>query len=288
MGGMGNQMFQYAIGRQLALKHNTELKLDLSFLLDRTPIPNFVFRDYDLSIFNINADIASNEDIKKIIGSNKYTQRLTRTFNKVLPIKNRNYFVEPHFHYTHDVLMLSKDVYTEGYWQSYKYFQDIEEAIRKEFTFKKDILPSSLNLVNKIKLCNSICLNVRRADFVENSYHGTTNISYYDEALSILEKSLGRDLEIFIFSDDIQWCKENLKFDYPITIVNYEHKGEKFGNYLQLMTSCKHFIIPNSSFAWWAAYLSNYKEKIIVAPKKWFNDEKNNTSDLMPQDWIRI
>lgn len=284
MGGMGNQMFQYAFGRSLSLKKGVTLKLDLNFLLDRTPKKNFVFRDYDLTIFNCKPQILIEEDKKSFFGcfimSNKY-------FNKLLPLKKRKFYTESHFEYDTNVHKLNEDIYLEGYWQSYKYFSEFESTIRKDFSFKNKFNVEEEVINQKILSTNSVCINVRRADFLINSFHGVCNEEYFYEGLNYINNSES-ELNVFVFSDDIEWCKNNLNFEFPTNFINHEYAGEKFQSYLQLMTNCKHFIIPNSSFGWWAAWLANFSKKIVVAPKKWFSDSNINTKDLIPDDWIRI
>ena len=130
-------------------------------------------------------------------------------------------------------------------------------------------------------------MNVRRGDFVNNDFHGTMGLDYYLKSLDVLNSKLDAELKIFVFSDDIEWCIDNLKFDYATEFIGHSYKGVKFSSYLYLMQACKYFIIPNSSFAWWAAFLSDYSNKIVIAPKNWFNNDLN-TSDLIPDSWIRI
>lgn len=284
MGGMGNQMFQYAFGRSLSLKKGISLKLDLGFLLDRTPKKNFVFRDYDLPIFNCNPQILSEEDKKSFFGNfimaNKY-------INKLLPVKNRRFYTEKHFQYDPNVLKLNDDIYLEGYWQSYKYFSEFESTIRKDFSFNHKLNEEEEVINQKILSTNSVCVNVRRTDFIVNSFHGVCNVDYFKKGLGYISKSES-ELNIFVFSDDIEWCKENLDFEFPTNFIEHKYAGKKFQSYLQLMTNCNHFVIPNSSFGWWAAWLANYEEKLIIVPKKWFNDNSINTKDLILDEWIKI
>lgn len=288
MGGLGNQMFQFAFGKYLAIKNNTELKFDLNFLLDRSPKtnPTFVNRDYDLSIFNINESIASKEEIKKL--KNRTDSLIAdKIANKLLGNK-KSYFKENEFHFSEDHLKISDNSYIEGYWQSEKYFLAISNELRNHyFTFKSPLSEKSEILSTKIKQSNSVCINVRRGDFVTNPVHGTMGIEYYSEGEEILLFKY-KDLEMFVFSDEIDWCRKNLKFKSSVTFVSHEYAGEKFQDYLRLMSTCKQFIIPNSSFAWWAVWLCLNPDKTVIAPKKWFNYEAWNTIDLIPQTWIRL
>jgi hypothetical protein len=129
-------------------------------------------------------------------------------------------------------------------------------------------------------------INVRRADYLNTDFHGVYGIDYIKSAVKIIESKI-ENPKYFIFSDDIEWCVENVNLP-NMTIVNHFYKGSKFSHYLQLMMNCKHFIIPNSSFAWWSAWLSKSSDKIVIAPKRWFNRDDINTNDLIPENWIRI
>ena len=146
--------------------------------------------------------------------------------------------------------------------------------------------------MNKIFLEeHPVCLNVRRGDFVSNPLmnveHGVLGLDYYYGAINeIIQKE--KDIHIYIFSDDIEWCSNNLKFDVPTTFVDHTYAGEKFSSYLLLMQTCRHFIIPNSTFGWWAAWLSNHSNKTVIAPKRWFNDASRNTKDILPNSWIKL
>ena len=288
-GGMGNQMFQYALGRALSLKNDAPLYFDLNFLLDRAPHPKwqkFVFRNYDLDIFNIKADIASKKDIPFLYRS-FFSGRL-KVYEDTFKMK---FFpgtgVEKSFNFNPKVLSLGSDAYVMGFWQSFKYFQEIEDVIRKDFTFKHPMSEKSKQLLNEISSCESLCINVRRADFVDSSHHGTMGNEYYALAISIILKSRKID-KIYVFSDDIAWCEANLKFQFPTMFVGKDYAGNKYGEYLALMTACKNFVIPNSTFGWWAAWLCTNNEKVVVYPKKWFADSDADTSDLIPANWIGL
>ena len=284
MGGLGNQMFQYAFGITVATKLQKNLVLDVDFLLDRSPKSNFVYRDFDLDIFQLNSygfyDVEHKEKFKK----------------KTLFSKGSFVFLEKGFHFQEfdRVLKFSK-VYLEGYWQSYKYFEGIEGLIRQEFTFKQTLNPIQQELLDQIKSTKSICVNFRRTDFVTIptaiQTHGVPSLRYYKDALSALTDVIGTDVSLFIFSDDIDWCKANFQTNYPAYFVDHAtYKGDRFSVYLNLMSHCKHFIIPNSTFAWWGAWLSTNPSKLVFTPEKWFSDEllQNQTYDLRPSSWITL
>lgn len=286
MGGLGNQMFQYAAGRALSLHHQCILKIDLNFLLDRRPREQgFVYRDYDLGIFNIDPAIANEQEIKKLIG--EPGRKKTDKIIAALLGRKHNFFKEPSFNFYPNFFQLVMPVYLEGYWQSEKYFQRYEQQIRKDFTFRYIPSQAIQLMAEKIQRTRSVCVNVRRGDFVTNPLHGTASIEYYRHAAKNIESRIASP-EYFVFSDDIEWCKVNLSFSAPVHFISHEYAGNKFSDYLYLMTCCSHFIIPNSSFAWWAAWLNNNPDKIIIAPKKWFNKGPKDTQDLIPESWITL
>lgn len=284
-GGMGNQMFQYAFGLSLANKLNTNLKVDLSSLLDRSK-GDFVYRNYDLDIFTLKAEFLNSPQLLKTIYRSK-SRAVTKLVEKRV-ISKRPYVKEIDFHFQNDLIAkAAKNTVYEGWFQSHLYFQDIEAQVRNAFQFKTPILDSSQELLDKINTSNAVCLNVRRTDFLKVDNLNTTNLDYFIKAANHMASIVDKPV-FFIFSDDVKWCQENIKLAYPTQLVGHEHKGRKFGNYLQLMIACKHYIIPNSSFAWWAIWLNNHSEKHVIAPKKWFNDEKIDTSDLTYEHWIRL
>lgn len=271
MGGMGNQMFQYAIARAMAIENNTSFSLDkFSFLLRRDLGSHMTYRNYDLDIFNI---------------CENFTQ----------PPYEATFIQEPHFNYAEGVkkeiasnISANRNVYLDGYWQSFKYFQPQAKQIAQDFTFKNPISqsPQYAEILTRINGCNAVMLNARRTDYLKNNFHGVMGVPYFNTAKEII-KSRVSDPHFFVFSDDVEWCNKNLS-DSNTTIVGHNFAGAKFDAYLQLMSSCKHFVIPNSTFAWWSAWLCNNIEKIVIAPRSWFADPSIDTNDLIPPSWIRI
>lgn len=285
-GGMGNQMFQYAFGLAQAKKLNTEYKLDCAVLLDRARSKDFVYRNYDLDIYSLEPDfVMSPERLSALykLRSAKLSRLIKKITLKGLPLEK-----EKHFHVDHELLSKPKDnVAYDGWWQSPKYFKSVEQEVRNAFAFKSSILSDSTVLHKQILQTNSVCLNVRRTDFLTTPSLNSTNLQYFMNAVRQMSE-LVENPHFFIFSDDIKWCTENLKLPFPTIIVGHEHKGVKFGNYLQLMKSCKNYIIPNSSFAWWAVWLNENEDKKVIAPRNWFNEGDFDTKDLVPETWLRL
>jgi hypothetical protein len=274
-GGLGNQMFQYALGRNLALKNHTELKLDISQVENYDPYSS------RLDVFNIPLNLASKSQLRLIRFFNK-----TR-LPKVLPF-NYNHVYEKDRHFDTSILQMKGNIVLHGYWQTENYFKDIRDTLIKEFTVKNE--PNDLNksMLEKIKNSNSVCIHVRRGDYVANkktnAFHGTCTLDYYQNAVKSLDRKI-RTPELFIFSDDSSWTQNNLQFAHPTTYVTINNSIKGYED-IRLMCNCKHFIIANSSFSWWGAWLSINPEKIICTPKRWFRND--DEGDIIPKSWIRI
>ena len=274
-GGLGNQLFQYAFGRALSLKHNKSVFFEKSF--KQHSIFGITKRYYALDVFTIEAKILEENNLHKI------TSAIKRILQKIFHIQWRG--LEKSFVFDEKMLGV-KDGYFDGYWQSYKYFQEIESVIKHELVLK-EVSPEIGQLADKIEKEKSLAIHVRRGDFVNNKKHEVVKNDYYQKALQIIE-SKNTIEHVYVFSDDIDWCEKELHFDYPTTFVSSVYEGKHGEGHLYLMSKCQYFIIPNSTFAWWGAWLSNRKEKIVVAPKVWRNDIFIETDDLLPQDWINI
>jgi hypothetical protein len=291
MGGLGNQMFQYAAARRLADHHNTELKLDLSFLESRqspcTP------RSYELFHFNIKAAIATSREVAEITGrgKNQLESTLVRLRQAAgFALLHRNVFSERHFHFDPAVLDLSDNIYLEGYWQSERYFEDIENTIRKEFTVRCSLSGKNRELADKIQSTNSVSLHVRRGDFVGNPLtmetHGFCEPQYYKRCVvEIAERVVNP--HFFLFSDEPAWARNNFRISFPVTIIDHNPPDKGFED-LRLMSLCKHNITANSTFSWWGAWLNADTRKIILAPAEWLKDKRHDTSDILPDGWLEI
>lgn len=294
IGGLGNQMFQYAAGRFLSEKHKTTIKLDLTFLLDRTPRRDFVYREYELDVFAINAKQADEKELIKYRPSFFYRVNscLRRLCGRPVII-NPTYLVEQQF--TYDKLAFeqaSKDCFLNGYWQSEEYFKSIESLLRQEFTFRHPLDIKNAEIANRIGSVNSVSIHIRRGDYVTTPHianaHALCTLEYYQNAISYIENRITNPV-FFIFSDDIEWVKANLILSSPFEIGSGNFGKQSYID-MQLMSLCRHNIIANSSFSWWGAWLNSNSDKKVIAPKKWFADETMNAQiiDLIPEKWMRL
>lgn len=285
MGGLGNQMFQYALGRHLAMRHNVPLKLDLQGFKD------YKIRNYDLNHFNIQENIATSRDLSRVFFP--FDGRF-HTLGKILKVKltgvqQIQYIKQRTLDFQPEILSLDDNIYLDGSWQSEKYFSDITDVIKKEFTVKSN--PDSLNnsYLNEITGCESVSVHIRRGDYISNpktnQFHGTLDLEYYQDALKLVLEKMD-DPHFFVFSDDPDWAEHHIILSAPVTYIR--HNTEKNFEDMRLMSSCKHHIIANSSFSWWGAWLASNKNKVVIGPKKWFREMNYCDEDRMPDNWIRI
>jgi hypothetical protein len=270
-GGLGNQLFQYVIGRHLSIKNNTGLVLDTSnYLIDKNN------RHYELCRYNIKAKTA-----------NIITCIFVRLGKYIIPKIKQN-IRQRSIYFNKEILSEKGNIILDGYWQSEEYFKNIRDIILDDLTLLSDPDKENKKMLKHINNSNSVCLHVRRDDFVSNpllqQYHGSLTLEYYNKAIgTICDRTI--DPEFYIFSDEPQWCKRNIITNRPHAYVDI-NGPDKAPEDLRLMSACNHFIIANSSFSWWAAWLSRYKEKIIIAPKRWYRTR--DAGDIVPKRWLRI
>lgn len=282
-GGIGNQMFQYAAGRALAHINGVALKLDVtSFGRTRG---NATQRQYALGAFDIAGVFAAPEEIERLKDGEGKLVRLAK-----LLAGRRSRVREKHYHFDPEVLKFRGDAYLDGYWQSERYFVDIEDIIRREFTIRVE--PDELNrkMAETIGGMESVSIHFRRGDYVSNPVVsraiGTLPLEYYSAAVERLRAHVAHP-HFFVFSDDVPWVKENLRIGCPVTFVDHNGPDKAYED-LRLMSSCRHHIIANSSFGWWGAWLAKNPAKTVIAPLKWFARKDVDTRDLIPEKWIRI
>ena len=284
-GGLGNQMFQYAAGRALADRLGVPLKMDLS------EFGTYLLRRFELDKFNIGAGIATPEETANfVINPSRFQRNYGRLaislgfgFNKIA-------FKERKFGYDATFEGIQHPMYLNGYWQSEKYFKSAKDKLRGELSLVDKPGEASQKILEGILQCPAVSLHIRRGDYITNPsaalVHGVCSLDYYYSAIGHITAHVDNP-HFFVFSDDPQWAKDNLKISYPVQFV--EANGPDRGaEDIWLMKSCNHHIIANSSFSWWAAWLNDRQDKIVIAPRIWFLDKKINTKDLIPEQWHKI
>jgi hypothetical protein len=249
-GGLGNQIFQWGYGKSLSITHGIDLFLDTTHYnnqLSNTP------RKYELIKFPNLKHNKPNYGNKRII-------QISDNFNYEKLHYDDNY-----------------SYYLNGFWQSEKYFLNISDIIRDELQPDDETLEKLKSKVED----NSVSLHIRRTDYVtSNGFHPVQTIEYYNKAL----ETIGDYNQLLVFSDDISWCKNNLKYDNIFFVENQDSIED-----LWLMSLCAHNIIANSSFSWWGAWLNKNKNKKVIAPMNWFGGSSElNQSDIVPDTWIKI
>lgn len=263
IGGLGNQMFQYAMARHLAEKNSTILKLDLF------EFETYKLRRYGLHCFNIQENVATRQEIENIQGT--LLQENSKCFDS-------------------GALKRTGDIYIQGYWANEKYFIDIRDVLLKEFVVKHDQNYLNKNISEQILSVNSVSLHIRRGDYVHNPVMNKIfRICGSDYYMPAIKHIAGRVKapHFFIFSDEPDWVKRNFHITFPHTIIDCNGQDRDYED-LRLMSRCKHNIIANSSFSWWAAWLNDNSDKIVVAPKQFFKNRAMNNNEIFPKTWIRL
>lgn len=289
IGGLGNQMFEYATAYSMAKYYQTELKIDNLYFKDTSKrLHLFTYRPYSLSLFNISASIATSKEIVKFTpprDCNKYMYHLKKLF-----AKERNVLTDKDIEHYEDLTKFTPPVnfYLNGLFQKYEYFGNVLQDLRNEFTFKESLPETHIKIAKQISESNSVCVCFRRGDYVGHPSLDVVTSDYYYEALNKLE-SLENDIAIYVFSDDIPWCMNNFKPQkHTPTFVDQSYTGELAGNYFQLMMLCKHFIIPNSTYPYWAALLSTTSpDKKVIAPRIWYKGGTQR-AECLPPEWTVI
>lgn len=284
MGGLGNQLFQYAAARALAVKHGTAVKLDISAFTGNR------LRSYALGHFHIAATVLTEAERRRLRiaparpGLAGALGRLFASHANMPTIR------EGSFGFDARLLDAPAMCYLQGYWQSPKYFGEVSELIRRELTVREPPSAENQRLADRITASAAVSLHVRRGDYAANpatrNYHGTCGVDYYHAAEELLRSRVG-DISLFVFSDDPNWAQANLRLRLPATFIGHNGPGRHYED-LRLMSLCRHHIIANSTFSWWGAWRCNHPDKIVIAPRNWFREAQHSTEDLIPETWIRL
>ena len=286
-GGLGNQLFQYAFAKSLSYSTGIPFSIDITEL---EAGKDFIKeRRYALSVFNVNPRIINKSDYRHYTLDRKYP-RLS-AFRRRLGIFTPKIAKQASDLSLFDPLpWVKEDVYFDGFFQSEKYFLNCSQSIKDELKLKIPLGQEAAKVVDQITKTQSVILQIRRGDYATNPktqvHFGLTNKEYFDSSLKYLESNNIKNIELFIISDDIEWCKQNLNFTYPTHFVS---KPEiKDYEEIIIMNNAKHLIISNSTFGWWGAWLNNNKDKTVIAPKEWFKNKNLKQDDIVPPSWIRI
>lgn len=254
-GGLGNQLFQWAVSKNLSIKYNTDIYFETSYFSDTT-----ISRvsKWEMELYKLNINI--------------------KTFPvNTFPVNTFPVIVD-NFRYQE----ISDNSYLDGYWQSDKYFVENDRVIRECLKIHPDIKSYILNKYPILLSNNTVSMHIRRGDYVDlQDYHPIQPIDYYHKSYDNINED---DINVIVLSNDIEWCKENIHFKNITFIENETNIID-----LYIMSLCKHNIISNSSFSWWGAWLNENINKKVIAPKIWFGYKSIFSDvDIIPKKWIRI
>ena len=290
MGGLGNQMFQYAAARRIALAHQVPLKLDISWFAQ------WPDRAYALHGLGIEETFATPDELRQVAGpSAKGIGWLAFRLRRRWGIAYGWTWIHERGLSPFDSRALDPPtrVYLDGYWQSEKYFSDVADTIRREFTIDcpTDTMdPRARDLADQIAATASVSVHIRRGDYVadprKSRVRSVCTPAYYQDCVARVAERVP-DPHLFLFSDDPPWVAANLRFAYPATLVSERAPHTEHAE-LRLMSACRHHIIANSSFSWWGAWLDPRLDKLVLAPSRWMNDPRVDDRDVLPPGWIRV
>ena len=267
IGGLGNQMFQYAAAKALSLEKKQPLVIDSSS-----------FTTYKLHQFGLHhfaLDLRFHGFLSKII------VKINKLFKNFAVYNEDKFSFNPSF-----LSQKESTIYLKGYFQSELYFKKYSAEIRSDFQITAPLKDRTNELLHKMKLENAVSIHIRRGDYLHHEIHNTNKTEYYKLAMQYIESNVSNPV-YYLFSDDMHWVKANFKTNFKTHFVDFNDASSNYED-LKLMSSCKHNIIANSSFSWWSAWLNVNPNKIVVAPQKWFNDTSMDYSDVLPESWIKL
>ena len=280
--GLGNQLFQYATGRSLARQLGTKLILDTS---EYSPLS---FRQYKLNHFGISQPIlgpCARSAIRKLRRRWLAPIRLlthNRGIIRILEDKGRGF--------DETIFCQGNILYLDGYWQSERYFAGLRETLLAELTLPAPTRPEAGRMWARMNEEISVCVHIRRGDYISTkdgqTHWATCGLDYYAAAMAYLGQRVAC-AKFYFFSDDPDWVQANFAPAASRVIVSGQVTGSDIEDFC-LMMNCRHFIIANSTFSWWAAWLGKGPDKIVIAPRHWYRSEKFTDKDLIPDRWVRL
>lgn len=301
LGGLGNQLFQYALGRQLTYDTDESLALDTFWYPKERE--NFSDLTFKLDTFDTSFSVVDDRDVHEVVPGGRTGTDLARRLCRYCPtmLQNvANYYLEiqknypsplmpsvcdtgvPHgYHFEPSILDITDNAYLDGFWQTEKYFTGIESVIRNDLSISEPLTGPSRKLVKHLSETNSVGLHVRRGDYVEIGE--ALPPSYFESAVSAIASNVD-DPRFFVFSNDIEWAKNNLSIPHSVVYVTNNYSDTDYED-LQLMSQCDHNIISNSTFSWWGAWLGEQPEQTTIAPSLWLMDQPTRDLDIVPDRW---
>jgi len=286
-GGLGNQLFQYALARSLKERSGFDVKIDSSFL--KSSQVGLTKRDFLLDKFKISISVSNKADMSKVgipKTSNSIINIIFKIKESIVPFRYKKIIYDTSLVFNKRFLNLRDNKYVVGSWLSAKYFQDIRNILLREIVLKEQLSEKAQTILNNIKNCNSVSVHIRRGDYVKYPKFVLCSDLYYKEAIEYIKKNTNNPT-FFVFSDDVDYVMKNMNFGENNRFVS--NSNIKDYEELVLMSKCSHNIIANSSFSWWGAWLNQNTNKIVIAPKIWRTDGKN-IADYVPGElhWIRL
>lgn len=288
MGGLGNQMFQYAFAKSIG----NEVLFDNSWFEWAEKKYGKTHMIYGMNLLNAKLEFATREQIQECLEESKLATKITN-FDKVFHIKLlhskrvyekiRNKFEPELYNYT-------GNVYYDGYFQTPKYFENIKERLISDFTPRNELSSENKKVLEDIQSSNSVAISTRRGDYVKLGY--ALPAEYYNSALEEIAKRVENPI-FYMFSNDMEWSLKNINIDNKFKIIPCESFDKNCGYVcgLYLMSKAKHNIITNSTYPWWAAWLNDYSNHIVIAPKGWIKTQgivASTFADLIPENWIKL
>ena len=278
-GGLGNQMFQYALYKKFE-SLNRDVVMETSFFRSGQDL-----RELELGIFPVKYREITDKEAANIRGYGYKDSIIDKIKHKLMP-RNYTVYIDKIEIFQPEVLDM-ENVYLSGYWQNENYFKDIKEIIRKEFSFSDELYVKNKELCDKMKKENSVSVHIRRGDYLttENTrIHGNIcTEKYYMNAMDYIKERI-EEPHFYVFTDDLDWARE--KYDRAdTTIVDGNRESTSYVD-MFLMSKCKHNIVANSTFSWWGAWLNANPDKMVLSPPKWFNNFEK--AKVACEEWILI